>query len=274
MYVCLYVCMSVCMSVCIPLNITYLGGPHVMFPMFLSNCRRLCLFLGQLLLFRSLLQLLHDGSSSSRGHCIVPGDPKLENNEFWAARFGTSLRSCLVLTQLWDHLPTLHEAPSHHPNCAGYLPYLTFSLEIESPIFPICLLYVPPFSWWSPHGQSHGKSHATWPPLAPLGFPWPSKAQHLIDAQNEAHGQGPQDTVQDAGGVHQQQSAFQQDLVIWWSPVKPWISWGFFDPQNGGPTGFFYKVLRWWFDGSSWGFDGGWMVPDRWSMRFYITLCN
>ena len=52
--------------------ITYLGGPHVMFPMFLSNCRRLCLFLGQLLLFQRLLQLLHDGCSSSRGHCIVP----------------------------------------------------------------------------------------------------------------------------------------------------------------------------------------------------------
>ena len=38
--------------------------------------------------------------------------------------------------------------------------------------------------------------------------PWPRrpKAQHLIDAQHEAHGQRPQDTVQDAGGVHQQQS--------------------------------------------------------------------
>ena len=38
------------------------------------------------------------------------------------------------------------------------------------------------------------KSHA----LAPLARR--PKAQHLIDAQHEAHGQRPQDTVQDVGG--------------------------------------------------------------------------
>lgn len=154
------------------------------------------------------MQQLQRSLHRSLGH--QPGDPKLENNEFWAARFGTSLRSCLVLTQLWDHLSTLHEAPSHHPNCAGHLPYLSISyiffgnwITHFSYMSPICSSVFMMKSPWKIH-----ENPTPWPP-------WPRrpKAQHLIDAQHEAHGQRPQDTVQDAGGVHQQQSAFQQDLV-------------------------------------------------------------